>query len=282
MARQQAPFSPPNAGAMLGWPPRLRLYARALRSNREDADDLVQDTLERVWSRAGLWQGVGDMRTWLSSSMHDLHVDALRRGCLDMVALDEHILEIPIAATLAERLALRDLQKALVALPMEQYQVLLLVAVESKAYADIARALDIPIGTVMSRLSRGRERLRGLMAGDRASRGRGIAPRPERARRVGHDGPRHRVFWSQHEPPVPAFVATVLLGLRLASQALDGITDPWGDFLARTSRPTTPTSRPRRCPSPPALPCCWAGWGCWPCCAGVSQIREAASARGLR
>ncbi len=177
MASQHPPSSP-DAGDMLGWLPRLRLYARALRRNREDADDLVQDTLERAWSRAGLWQGVGDMRTWLFSIMHNLHVDALRRGRLEVVDLDEHIPEIPVAATQAERLALRDLHKALVALPVEQYQVLLLVAVEGMAYAEIAAALDIPIGTVMSRLSRGRERLRGLMAGDRASRGVGNSASP--------------------------------------------------------------------------------------------------------
>ncbi len=165
MASLQPPSSP-DAGAMLGWVPRLRLYARALRRNREDADDLVQDTLERAWSRAGLWQGVGDMRTWLFSIMHNLHVDALRRGRLDMVELGEHIPEIPVAATQAERLDLRDLNKALAALPDEQREVLLLVALEGLAYAEIAEALDIPIGTVMSRLSRGRDRLRGLIAGE--------------------------------------------------------------------------------------------------------------------
>ncbi|HEY8880428.1 MAG TPA: RNA polymerase sigma factor [Roseateles sp.] len=178
MASLQPPSSSPDAGAMLGWLPRLRLYARALRRNREDADDLVQDTLERAWSRAGLWQGVGDMRTWLFSIMHNLHVDALRRGRLDLVELDEHVPEIPVAATQAERLALRDLHKALSALPMEQCEVLLLVAVEGMAYAEIAQALDIPIGTVMSRLSRGRDRLRGLMAGDRTSRGAGNSALP--------------------------------------------------------------------------------------------------------
>lgn len=146
--------------------PRLHRYARVLRRNREDADDLVQDTLERAWSRSGLWQGVGDMRTWLFSIMHNLHVDALRRGRLDLVELDEHLPEMAVAATQAERLALRDLNKALAALPDEQRQVLLLIALEGMAYAEVAQALHIPIGTVMSRLSRGRDRLRGLIAGD--------------------------------------------------------------------------------------------------------------------
>ena len=157
----QAPH--PNAAELLAWLPRLRRYARVLRRNREDADDLVQDTLERAWSRAGLWQGVGDMRTWLFSIMHNLHVDALRRGRLDTVDLDEQTPEVPVAATQGQALAVRDPAAALAALPAEQRDVLLLIALEGVAYADAARTLGIPIGTVMSRLSRGRERLRLLI-----------------------------------------------------------------------------------------------------------------------
>jgi RNA polymerase sigma factor (sigma-70 family) len=157
--------APPDPGVVLGWLPRLHRYARALRRNREDADDLVQDTLERVWSRVGLWHGVGDMRNWLFSIMHNLHVDALRRGRLDLVDFGEQLPDLPVAATQPEPLALRDLEAALSALPFEQRQVLLLIGVEGMSYADIAQALNIPIGTVMSRVARGRERLRGLMDG---------------------------------------------------------------------------------------------------------------------
>ena len=159
-----APFLPrPDPRLMLGWLPRLRRYARVLRRNPEDADDLVQDTLERAWSRAGLWPDVADMRGWLFSIMHNLHVDALRRGRLDLVSLDEAPSDFPVAAAQAERLALRDLQRALSALPADQRDVLLLVALEGLGYAETAQALGVPIGTVMSRLSRGRERLRRLM-----------------------------------------------------------------------------------------------------------------------
>jgi RNA polymerase sigma factor (sigma-70 family) len=159
-------FSPsvyPDAAELLASLPRLRRYARVLRRNREDADDLVQDTLERAWSRAGLWRGVGDMRTWLFSIMHNLHVDALRRGRLDTIDLDAQIPEVPVAPTQGQILTVRDLDTALAALPAEQREVLLLTALDGLAYAEIAQALGIPIGTVMSRLSRGRERLRGLM-----------------------------------------------------------------------------------------------------------------------
>jgi RNA polymerase sigma factor (sigma-70 family) len=153
----------PDTAELLASLPRLRRYARVLRRNREDADDLVQDTLERAWSRAGLWRGVGDMRTWLFSIMHNLHVDALRRGRLDTVDLDEHTPEVPVAPTQGQILAVRDLDAALAVLPSDQREVLLLIALDGLAYAEIAQTLHIPIGTVMSRLSRGRERLRRLM-----------------------------------------------------------------------------------------------------------------------
>jgi len=150
---------------LLDWVPRLRRYARALAGNRDDADDLVQDTLERAWSRASLWRGVADMRGWLFSIMHNLHVDALRRGRLATVPLSEDTPEGIAPPPQAERLAVLDLQAALDRLPLEQREVLLLVALEDMAYADIARTLGIPLGTVMSRLSRGRERLRALLDG---------------------------------------------------------------------------------------------------------------------
>ena len=150
---------------LLTWLPRLRRYARALSGSREDADDLVQDTLERAWAKSGLWQGVADMRAWLFSIMHNLHVDGARRPRLHTVTMDDDTPEVPVAPTQGERLAVLDLQAALDLLPVEQKEILLLVALEDMAYADVAKALSIPIGTVMSRLSRGRERLRGMMEG---------------------------------------------------------------------------------------------------------------------
>lgn len=150
---------------LLNWVPRLRRYARALAGNRQDADDLVQDTLERAWAKAGLWRGVGDMRAWLFGIMHNLHVDGVRRPRLHTVTMDDQTPEVPVAPTQGERLAVLDLQAALEQLPGEQKEVLLLVALEDMAYAEVASTLGIPIGTVMSRLSRGRERLRALMEG---------------------------------------------------------------------------------------------------------------------
>jgi RNA polymerase sigma factor (sigma-70 family) len=149
--------------SLLAWVPRLRRYARALAGTREDADDLVQDTLEKAWARASLWSGVADMRGWLFSIMHNLHADGARRGRLVLVALDDDTPEVPVPPAQQDRLAVRDLESALARLPIEQREVLLLVALEDMAYADVARTLAIPIGTVMSRLARGRERLRAVL-----------------------------------------------------------------------------------------------------------------------
>ena len=150
---------------LLTWLPRLRRYARALVGNRDDADDLVQDTLERAWVKSGLWHGVADMRAWLFGIMHNLHVDGVRRPRLHTVTMDDDTPEVPVMPAQGERLAVLDLQAALDQLPIEQKEIVLLVALEDMAYADVARALGIPMGTVMSRLSRGRERLRALMEG---------------------------------------------------------------------------------------------------------------------
>jgi len=146
------------------WLPRLRRYARALAHNREDADDLVQDTLERAWSRSALWRQVGDMRAWLFGIMHNLHVDRLRRSRVATVPLDDGVDEPPVAGAQEHGLAVRDLAAALDALAPEQRAVLVLVTIEGMSYADVAATLGIPTGTVMSRLSRARERLRVQLA----------------------------------------------------------------------------------------------------------------------
>ena len=154
---------------LLTWVPRLRRYARALARSRDDADDLVQDTLERALSKSSLWRGVGDMRAWLFTIMHNLHVDGVRRPQLHTVAFDDDTPEVAVAATQGDRLAVMDLQSALALLPADQKEVLLLIALEDMSYGDVAKTLGIPIGTVMSRLSRGRERLRMLLDGTAAA-----------------------------------------------------------------------------------------------------------------
>lgn len=147
--------------------PRLRRYARALTGNRALSDDLVQDTLERAWTRLHLWRPGSDMRAWLFTIMHNVFVNGVRARRLETTPLEDE----PSASEAAGRgtpedgLLMRDLQVALAQLPAEQREVLLLVALEGLRYEEIAEVLGVPIGTVMSRLSRARERLRTLLAG---------------------------------------------------------------------------------------------------------------------
>ncbi|TAM01782.1 MAG: sigma-70 family RNA polymerase sigma factor [Paraburkholderia sp.] len=150
--------------------PRLRRYARALINNRELADDLVQDTLERALGRTGLFRTGTDLRAWLFTIMHNIFVNQVRKSSargMHVSVDDESVPEAEYAVPSSQpgTLEVRDLDYALQRLPDEQREVVLLVGLEEMSYADVALALDIPIGTVMSRLSRGRERLRALMAG---------------------------------------------------------------------------------------------------------------------
>lgn len=144
--------------------PRLRRYARALVSDRARADDLVQDTLERAWNKFHLWRPGSDLRAWLFTVMHNVHVNQVRAS-RDHAVLDDEGPEMAVAAVQGASLEIRDLERALAVLPPEQREVLLLIALEDMSYAEVAAMLDIPIGTVMSRLSRAREKLRALMHG---------------------------------------------------------------------------------------------------------------------
>lgn len=150
--------------------PALRRYARGLTGNREDADDLVQDALERAWSRLALWQRRGDLRAWLFSILHNRFVDRVR----SVRASPEEPMDgdgdgdgitVPVRATQSDRLEVRDLDAALARLMPDQREVLLLVAVEQMSYGQIAGVLGVPLGTVMSRLSRAREQLRAVLEG---------------------------------------------------------------------------------------------------------------------
>jgi len=144
--------------------PNLRRYARALVGDRDGADDLVQDTLERAVRKFHLWRP-GDLRAWLFSIMHNVFVNQLKaRKIAPEVEIDENMIAAPVPT--ATSVDVIDLQRALLSLAPEQREVVLLVALEDMSYADVSRSLGIPIGTVMSRLSRGREKLRKLMSGE--------------------------------------------------------------------------------------------------------------------
>jgi RNA polymerase sigma factor (sigma-70 family) len=148
--------------------PRLRRYARALVGDRATADDLVQDTLERAWAKLHLYRRGTDLRAWLFTVMHNVHVNRVRAARpTDM--LEDEMPELAQRASQGDALLVRDLDRAIARLPAEQSAVLLLVTLEEMSYDEVARALGIPIGTVMSRLSRAREKLRAMMLGQSAA-----------------------------------------------------------------------------------------------------------------
>lgn len=144
--------------------PRLRRYARALVGDRAGADDLVQDTLERAWAKLHLYRRGTDLRAWLFTVMHNVHVNKIR-ATRATDSLDEDMPEMALRPAEADALVMRDLSRSIALLPPEQRAVLLLVTLEDMSYEEVARMLDIPMGTVMSRLSRARDKLRTMMHG---------------------------------------------------------------------------------------------------------------------
>jgi RNA polymerase sigma factor (sigma-70 family) len=148
--------------------PRLRRYARALVGDRAAADDLVQDTLERAWSKLHLYRRGTDLRAWLFTVMHNVHVNKVR-ATRATDPLEDEMPELAQRASQGDALMVRDLDRSISRLPAEQRSVLLLVSLEDMSYDEVARTLGIPIGTVMSRLSRAREKLRAMMLGVSAS-----------------------------------------------------------------------------------------------------------------
>jgi RNA polymerase sigma-70 factor (ECF subfamily) len=144
--------------------PALRRYAFALLRDRDRADDLVQDTLERALSRWLLRRPDGDVRAWLFTILRNLHVSHWRRDRRQRATIEVDETTMPaVAARQEAALEVHDVLSALDQLPEEQKSLLLLVGVEDFSYDDAARILGMPIGTVMSRLSRARQKLRSVV-----------------------------------------------------------------------------------------------------------------------
>jgi len=145
--------------------PRLRRYARALTRSTDRADDLVQETLLRAVAKAHLWQQGTDIRAWLFTIMHNQYVNMVRRAIREEATVDIEQLSSSLAATTDPTASrqLRELERALGRLPGEQREVILLVGLEGLSYETAAQILGVPVGTVRSRLSRGRDALRRLM-----------------------------------------------------------------------------------------------------------------------
>jgi len=160
------PLPQPDLVAAL---PRLRRYARVLTGETTRADDLVQDTLARAWEKRRLWTAGTDLRAWLFTIMHNVFVNqrATARRDSQSVSLDDDdngvARELSVRPNQQLRVEIIEIARELARLPTEQREVLVLAAVEELRYEEIANVLSIPIGTVMSRLSRAREKLRRAM-----------------------------------------------------------------------------------------------------------------------
>jgi RNA polymerase sigma-70 factor (ECF subfamily) len=145
--------------------PRLRRYARALVRDAAGADDLVQDCVTRALGKVHLWRGGTNLRAWLFTILHNQYVNYVRRSVRTgaTAGFDETDLTRCQLANQQAGLELRDLDRALGQLPAEQRAVILLIGLEDMSYSDVSTALGVPVGTVRSRLSRGRQTLRHLM-----------------------------------------------------------------------------------------------------------------------
>ncbi len=146
--------------------PRLRRYARALLRDRDRADDLVQDTLLRGLEKLHLYQPGTNFRAWLFTVMHNLYVNSHRRAARQGQTIHVEKVQLSTPASQVARLELRDLERAMALLPEDQRTTLLLVGLEGMRYEDVAQICDVPIGTVRSRVSRGREALRHMLRGE--------------------------------------------------------------------------------------------------------------------
>jgi RNA polymerase sigma-70 factor, ECF subfamily len=145
--------------------PRLRRYARTLTRNPDRADDLVQDTLVRALVKQHLWQPDTNLRAWLFTLMHNQNVNDVRRSARNGTAVDLDAISNGLAATTDPTASrqLHELDRAIGQLAVEQRQALLLVGLEGMSYEETAAILGVPVGTVRSRLSRGRDSLRRLL-----------------------------------------------------------------------------------------------------------------------
>ena len=140
----------------------LHRYAMALVRNAPDAEDLVQECLCKAIERARPWREIKDVRAYLFSILHNLYIDRMVKNRHRNVALPDHVIEhkLIVAPSQQERIELQELSSALDQLSPDQRQLILLVGLEGLTYEATAKVMNLPVGTVMSRLFRAREVLR--------------------------------------------------------------------------------------------------------------------------
>ena len=154
--------------------PHLLRYAKALTRNNDLAEDLVQDCLERAWVKKLMWNSQRRIRPWLFTIMHNLYVNQIKKQTISTTSVENYdSIDTLLTVTADNRnldnsslLRLRDLESALGKLSPEYREIILLAGLENLTYKEISKVTALPLGTVMSRLSRAREKLRTLMEGD--------------------------------------------------------------------------------------------------------------------
>lgn len=154
--------------------PRLRRYSRALLRDPAEADDLVQDCLARALGKIDQWREGESPRRWLFTILHNLYVDrarARKRRPQETSIHDFHGARLSTEPDQMERMAFQDVVEALQAIPADRREALVLVGIEGMSYRDAAQVLGIPVGTLMSRLGRGRQQLRSLLSDSADGRG---------------------------------------------------------------------------------------------------------------
>ena len=147
--------------------PSLRRYAMVLlRYDADRSDDLVQDCLVRAMSKWHLWRRPGNLRAWLFTILHNIYVNDVQKAAArpNVIELQEYLPGISVPPEQGDGLALREVAQAVQRLPDEQKQILLLIGLEGFSYEEAAQIAGIPVGTVISRLSRGRRKLRDMLA----------------------------------------------------------------------------------------------------------------------
>jgi RNA polymerase sigma-70 factor (ECF subfamily) len=142
--------------------PRLRRYARALTRDAVAADDLVQEALCRALGKIHLWQEGTDLGAWLFTILHHQYVSQVRLSVRARAGVEPKECDqlLTLAPHQGHRQELRDLERAIAKLPEDQRSVILLVGLEGMRYDEAASVLNVPVGTVRSRVARGRETLR--------------------------------------------------------------------------------------------------------------------------
>ncbi len=156
------------SAALVAQLPRLRRYARALTGSASAADDLVQDCIERALRRADTLQSPERMASWLRSILHNIFIDQIRRRPARVTTVDvtEVDADVSLSVSPDSGAASLDIVRAVNRLTHEHRQILLLAGLEGLSYSEIAAELGLPLGTVMSRLARAREKFRLMLDPD--------------------------------------------------------------------------------------------------------------------